>query len=194
MDQPETARAVLAQIAREEGHFDFDDVARGICAKMIRRHPHVFGTARVEDADGVVDQWDRIKETEEGMADRVSAVSGVPRHLPALHRAQRAGARREVHRHGPVARAAPDGLVLGVAHPLGGDREGVSPASGLLHGGGFDFRDALEAARQLAAAVGAVAAEVLDVFHAHAQVALAGRCGRRRGTSCRHLVLSQTNT
>lgn len=76
------------QIAREDGRFDLQEAARLCCEKMIRRHPHVFGEAQADDANAVLDQWDKIKATEKGKEARASAVSGVPRHLPALHRAR----------------------------------------------------------------------------------------------------------
>jgi XTP/dITP diphosphohydrolase/tetrapyrrole methylase family protein/MazG family protein len=53
-----------AQIAAERGEFAFDDVAREINEKMIRRHPHVFGGTSISDADGVLKQWDEIKASE----------------------------------------------------------------------------------------------------------------------------------
>lgn len=77
------------QIAAEDGRFDLQTAARLCCEKMVRRHPHVFGEATVEDADGVVDQWEAIKREEKGKQQRASAVEGVPRHLPALHRARK---------------------------------------------------------------------------------------------------------
>lgn len=76
------------QIAREEGRFDFADAAREVCEKLIRRHPHVFAQSDVSDSAGVLRQWEQIKKVEKG-AGRKSALSGVPRHLPALHRAQK---------------------------------------------------------------------------------------------------------
>lgn len=76
------------QIADEQGRFDVQDVARTVCEKLIRRHPHVFADTLVEDSEGVLKQWDEIKK-EEKKASRKSAISGVPRHLPALHRAQK---------------------------------------------------------------------------------------------------------
>ena len=75
-----------AQIAREEGQFAFADVANGIADKLIRRHPHVFGDAKVADAAGVVAQWHQLKKTEK--PERESALDGVPRALPALMRAE----------------------------------------------------------------------------------------------------------
>ena len=76
------------QIAREAGRFDLQAAARSECEKMLRRHPHVFGDHPVATAAEVVGQWDRLKRHEERHARKTSAVEGVPRHLPALHRAQ----------------------------------------------------------------------------------------------------------
>jgi tetrapyrrole methylase family protein/MazG family protein len=74
-----------AQIAREAGEFTFADVAGGIADKLIRRHPHVFGDAKVDGSAGVVAQWHQLKKTEK--PERESALDGVPRALPALMRA-----------------------------------------------------------------------------------------------------------
>lgn len=78
-----------SQICAEEGAFTFQDVVRAIADKLVRRHPHVFGDVKVAAADEVLKNWDRIKATEKG-ADTPprSAVAGIPRHLPALHKAQ----------------------------------------------------------------------------------------------------------
>ncbi len=75
-----------AQIAREAGDFTFADVANGIAEKLVRRHPHVFGDAKVADAAGVVAQWNELKKAEK--PERQSALDGVPRALPALMRAE----------------------------------------------------------------------------------------------------------
>ena len=75
-----------AQIAREEGRFDFDDVARGITDKMIRRHPHVFGDTRYESLEAQTADWEAIKQAEK-TAGPDSALDGVPVSLPALTRA-----------------------------------------------------------------------------------------------------------
>ncbi|MCH8218865.1 MAG: nucleoside triphosphate pyrophosphohydrolase [Planctomycetes bacterium] len=83
--------ALHAQIAAEEGRFDAQGVAERICDKMIRRHPHVFGDAVVADAEGVVTQWEAIKRQERQAkatpGSPPSVLAGVPKHLPALHRA-----------------------------------------------------------------------------------------------------------
>src|SRR5213078_1948265 len=52
------------QLARERGAFDFDDVARHITEKLIRRHPHVFGDAKAKTVDAVWAQWEQIKKAE----------------------------------------------------------------------------------------------------------------------------------
>jgi ATP diphosphatase len=82
-----------AQMASEKGVFDFDDVADGITGKMVRRHPHVFGSDE-ERATGKVDgSWEEIKEQERSADPDDSALAGVTRALPALKRAQKLGKR-----------------------------------------------------------------------------------------------------
>jgi tetrapyrrole methylase family protein / MazG family protein len=81
--------ALHSRIRAEEGAFDFDAVAHRIADKLIRRHPHVFGTAQAADTAQVLANWEAIKATEHGGATPRSALAGVPRHLPALQRAQR---------------------------------------------------------------------------------------------------------
>jgi MazG family protein len=75
-----------AQIAREEGKFDFTAVADGIADKLVRRHPHVFGDQKTNDPARIVAQWNEIKKAEK--PERASALDGVPRALPALMRAE----------------------------------------------------------------------------------------------------------
>ena len=74
-----------SQIAAQEGNFNFADVARGISEKLIRRHPHIFGNVKVADSKEVLKNWDAIKKTEKKA--RISALDGVPKHVPPLHRA-----------------------------------------------------------------------------------------------------------
>ncbi len=81
-----------SQICAEEGVFDFQDVAQAISEKLVRRHPHVFGDTKVADSDEVLKNWEQIKRMEKGDVPR-SAVAGVPRHLPALHKAQQVQSR-----------------------------------------------------------------------------------------------------
>ncbi|MGQ9778397.1 MAG: nucleoside triphosphate pyrophosphohydrolase [Bacillota bacterium] len=77
-----------AQIAKEEGYFDLEGVARAINEKLIRRHPHVFGERTVASVEEVLVNWERLKENEYG-EERASALAGVPIGLPALMRAQK---------------------------------------------------------------------------------------------------------
>lgn len=80
-----------AQMAKEEGHFAYEDVVRAICDKMIRRHPHVFGTGDAKTPDGVRKAWEDIKREEraaKGLEDKnKSLLADVPGALPALTRA-----------------------------------------------------------------------------------------------------------
>jgi tetrapyrrole methylase family protein/MazG family protein len=77
-----------AAIAEEKGEFTMDEVLDTICAKLIHRHPHVFGDQVVKTAEEQVENWERIKKQEKG-EERKSALSGVPPHLPALLKAQK---------------------------------------------------------------------------------------------------------
>jgi XTP/dITP diphosphohydrolase/tetrapyrrole methylase family protein/MazG family protein len=75
-----------AQLAAERGDFDFDDVAREINEKLVRRHPHVFGAKRLNTSDEVLVQWDAIKRTERQAAGKSEPVvfKHLPPQLPAL--------------------------------------------------------------------------------------------------------------
>jgi tetrapyrrole methylase family protein/MazG family protein/ATP diphosphatase len=77
----------LSELARARAAFGPDDVVRGICEKLVRRHPHVFGDAEVADATGVARQWEAIK-AQEKPAPR-PLLASVPRSLPPLERARR---------------------------------------------------------------------------------------------------------
>jgi MazG family protein len=78
-----------AQMAAERQAFDFGDVAQSLSAKLIRRHPHVFGTVKVSGSGEVLKNWEQIKRGEK-QARQVfpSVVAGIPRHLPALLKAE----------------------------------------------------------------------------------------------------------
>lgn len=78
-----------AQIARDEGEFDINDIITILMEKLIRRHPHVFGDEDANDADQVLKNWEQIKRSESGYEDRESVLDGVPDHLPSLQRAQK---------------------------------------------------------------------------------------------------------
>jgi len=77
---------IQSVLASEAGAFTIADVARAVHAKLVRRHPHVFGDVRVSDANEVVTNWEQIKKTEH---DDQSLVAGVTAGLPALIAAQK---------------------------------------------------------------------------------------------------------
>jgi len=74
-----------------EGKFGIDDVARGIVAKLVRRHPHVFGDTVAKDADAVLANWAKLKAAEKAEKGKHGALHGIPASAPALLRATRAG-------------------------------------------------------------------------------------------------------
>ncbi|MDF1748648.1 MAG: nucleoside triphosphate pyrophosphohydrolase [Alphaproteobacteria bacterium] len=79
-----------ARMAQEEGSFDFDAVAGAITEKMIRRHPHVFGTDGADTPDKVKASWEETKAAERAQkGEDHSALAGVARALPALIRAEK---------------------------------------------------------------------------------------------------------
>ena len=79
------------QLARERGAFDFEKVTRTLVEKLIRRHPHVFGATKVKNVDEVWANWEKIKRAEKHGThlERKSALDGIPKHLPALLRAEK---------------------------------------------------------------------------------------------------------
>src|SRR5262249_8617545 len=76
-----------AEIARDEGRWDVDDVAEGLIRKLIRRHPHVFGDVEVADAGEVLVNWEKLKADEAGR--RAGVDDDIPASLPALARASK---------------------------------------------------------------------------------------------------------
>ena len=75
-----------AKIGSEQNAFDISDVLNGISDKLVHRHPHIYGDVKVQNADEVADNWEAIKMKEKG---RKSALSGVPKSLPAMVKAHR---------------------------------------------------------------------------------------------------------
>ena len=78
-----------ASIAKDDGEFDLNDVADGICKKLIYRHPHVFGDVSVQSTGEVLANWEELKRKEKGQASNADAVDSVARSLPALWRAEK---------------------------------------------------------------------------------------------------------
>jgi nucleoside triphosphate diphosphatase len=77
----------ITRLFQETGDFSIYDVAREITEKMIRRHPHVFGTAHVDNAADVSKNWQKIKQIEKKPVEGGSVTDSVPKSLPALMRA-----------------------------------------------------------------------------------------------------------
>jgi len=79
-----------AELAREQGLFDFDDICNAISDKLERRHPHIFS---IGDSDGGAiahaGQWERLKAQERALKDRLSPLDDIPDNLPALMKAQK---------------------------------------------------------------------------------------------------------
>lgn len=115
-DNPEEVRGELGDMLfqlifinnlyQEQGHFTLAEVIDGISAKMIRRHPHVFGEAKVETLQQLKDQWYSIKATERQAADRQShQLQSLPKGLPALRRAHRVQERAAKLGFAPIGEA-----------------------------------------------------------------------------------------
>jgi tetrapyrrole methylase family protein/MazG family protein/ATP diphosphatase len=103
-----------SRVAEEAGAFTFDDVAEGIAGKMLRRHPHVFGTDEERDRGAVAGSWERIKADERAASEPAdnSVLHGIAGALPSLKRAEKLGKRAAgvgfdwPDRRGPMAKIA----------------------------------------------------------------------------------------
>ncbi len=83
-----------AQIAADELHFTITDVVNGLSAKLVRRHPHIFGDVVVETAADVSQTWEHVKQQErDGKPKHKSLLDAVPRFLPALVEARKLGSK-----------------------------------------------------------------------------------------------------
>ena len=78
-----------ASIEEDAGRFNLDDVADGVCKKLIYRHPHVFGDVTVDSTDQVLSNWEELKKKEKHQDTQADAVDAVARTLPALWRAEK---------------------------------------------------------------------------------------------------------
>ena len=79
-----------SQVCKEQGDFTIDDVVQGICEKMVRRHPHVFGDAHVDTASDVSRRWEKIKAMEKNNLKHAgeSIMDKVSKSMPTLARSQ----------------------------------------------------------------------------------------------------------
>jgi len=82
-----------AQIAKERGRFDIDDVLRASLRKMLRRHPHVFGKHKASGPEEAYKRWEEKKHTEYNNKEKRTLLSGIPHALPALLKAQKVSKR-----------------------------------------------------------------------------------------------------
>ena len=82
-----------AQIGRDEGHFTMEDVARSLSAKLLRRHPHIFGDIVAQTPADVVQTWERVKQTERADAAVGGLLDAVPRAMGGLVEARKLGAK-----------------------------------------------------------------------------------------------------
>ena len=78
-----------SEMEKEQGRFTVDDVADGICKKLIYRHPHVFGTVDVSGTDEVLVNWEELKRQEKGQETYTDTLNAVAKSLPALWRAEK---------------------------------------------------------------------------------------------------------
>ena len=124
-----------AQLEAEQGVFAFDDVADGICKKLIHRHPHIFSDVVAETSEQVLDNWDTIKKREKNQQSQTDAMHSVPKALPALMRAAKVqqkaakvgfdwedvyGALMKLHEEtGELQEAVEDGKSAEIAEELG---------------------------------------------------------------------------
>ena len=78
-----------SKIGDEQQHFDIGDVIDSLCTKLIRRHPHIYGDVKADDAETVKQNWEKIKLAEKGRNEKRSVLDGVPRSLASLVKAYR---------------------------------------------------------------------------------------------------------
>ncbi|MEG0750939.1 MAG: nucleoside triphosphate pyrophosphohydrolase [Oscillospiraceae bacterium] len=78
-----------SEIERQSGGFDIDDVATGICRKLVLRHPHIFGAVVAKDSETVLSNWEDIKRVEKSQKSGTDSVHDVALALPALTRSQK---------------------------------------------------------------------------------------------------------
>lgn len=143
-----------ASIEEDAGRFGLDDVADGICKKLIFRHPHVFG----EGGDGSAESWEELKRQEKGQTTYTETLQGVAKSLPGLWRAEKIQAKAEkAGFEWPNIQAAMDKL----AEELGELQTAVAEHSNIEE----ELGDLLFAAVKIA-----------RFFHIDAEEALAGTC------------------
>lgn len=89
--------ALHTQMERERGAFSWEDVCTGICKKLIARHPHIFGTVKVDNPEQALHNWEQIKRAEKHRESLSVDLDDVPEALPAAVRAQKLQKRAAAH-------------------------------------------------------------------------------------------------
>jgi uncharacterized protein YabN with tetrapyrrole methylase and pyrophosphatase domain len=104
------------QLGKERGAYDFEKVTRHLVDKLIRRHPHVFAKTKVKDIDEVWANWEQIKKAEKHGTkhERPSVLDGIPKHLPALLRAEK------------LTKKARRGKLIGLAEKSNADKTAIA--------------------------------------------------------------------
>jgi len=82
-----------AQLAKEEGRFEFQDIVNAICDKLVRRHPHVFADQKFETTEELSKAWEGFKEQERGGRTEAGVFADIPNALPAMTRSRKIQAR-----------------------------------------------------------------------------------------------------
>ena len=150
--------AMHTEMEREAGRFTLDDVADGICKKLIHRHPHVFGDVAVETSAQVLSNWEAIKSEEKQRNTVTDKLRAVPRQYPALMRAVKVGkkaAALDFPDAESVARKVEEELAEVREAMRGGDREATFEEVGdlLLAVASLARKLGVDAERSLGAAV-----------------------------------------
>jgi MazG family protein len=151
-----------ARMAEEEGAFAFADVVDGLCAKLERRHPHVFGDAVIESARAQTEAWEVTKAAERAAAAKrrsateppASALDDLPLALPALLRAQKLARRARRTSAEPVG-----ALDAGARFAAAAGREALDALEALARSSDAEPRDEVRRANIAATAMGGVDAE-----------------------------------
>lgn len=120
----------MGKLAEKEQRCTLSEALQEASAKLVRRHPHVFGDVEIKDSEAVMKQWAEIKQQEKGKSQRTSVLDGIPRALPSLSRAQK------VHK-----KIRKSGVALAEGYQAGNGGGGVSSA--------FAFENELELGRLL---------------------------------------------
>lgn len=117
--------AFHSQIATEAGHFSIEDVFDGVSRKLIRRHPHVFGTVEAETPADVIRTWNQIKSEEKGGTPERTLFEKLPHSMPAMLRAIKLIKSGEPHEPGGTTTATPGGQLLAAISAMIAD--GLNP-------------------------------------------------------------------